>query len=98
MTRSENVTLVEGWAADVEESEHARRIVIYREGKFLKSLVPNRERAEVAAHHDDISLLRTGFRGVVPGAPEPATFADRHRVFAVMRRGVAVELPFEAPN
>ena len=96
VTRSENLTLVEGWAADLERSERPRQIVIYRDGKFLKNLGANRARPDVAAHHDDPRLLRTGFRGVVPGAPEPETFAEHHRVFALMLSGSAVELPIRA--
>ncbi len=88
-----NRTLIEGWAADVQRGERPRQIVIYRDGEFLKNLGTNRERPDVAAHHDDPRLLRTGFRGVVSGAPEPETFAENHRVFALMLSGSAVELP-----
>ena len=86
-------TVIEGWAADLERGERPRQIVIYRDGEFLASLGANRERPDVAAHHEDDRLLRTGFRGTVPGAPAPATFGERHRVFAIMLRGAAVELP-----
>ena len=93
ITKPAKRTLIEGWAADVQRGERPRQIVIYRDGKFLKNLGANRERPDVAAHHDDPRLLRTGFRGVVSGAPEPETFAERHRVFALMLSGSAVELP-----
>ena len=86
-------TLIEGWAGDVARGERPRQIVVYRDGTFLASLGTSRERPDVAAHHDDDRLLRTGFRGTVPGAPDPATFGERHRVFAIMLRGAAVELP-----
>lgn len=86
-------TVIEGWAADLERGERPRQIVIYRDGEFLASLGINRDRPDVAEHYDDQRLLRTGFRGEVPKAPEPATFAERHRVFAIMLRGSAVELP-----
>ena len=86
-------TVIEGWAADLARGERPRQIVIYRNGEFLASLGANRERPDVAAHHEDDRLLRTGFRGTVPGAPDPATFGERHRVFALMLRGAAVELP-----
>ena len=86
-------TLIEGWAADVQRSERPRQIVIYRDGKFLKNLGTNRERPDVAAHHDDTRLSRTGFRDAVPGAPEPETFFEHHRVFALMLSGSALELP-----
>ncbi|MXX63014.1 MAG: sulfatase-like hydrolase/transferase [Holophagales bacterium] len=88
-------TLIEGWAADVRRSERPRQIVIYRDGEFLAAMGANRERPDVAEHYGDERLLRTGFRGRVPGGPDPATLAERHRVFAVMLRGVAVELPIE---
>lgn len=93
ITKPGRRTLIEGWAADVEQGERPRQIVIYRDGKFMKNLGANRERPDVAAHHDDPRLLRTGFRGVVSGAPEPETFAERHRVFALMLSGSALELP-----
>ena len=86
-------TSIEGWAADLERSERPRQIVVYREGKFLVALGTNRKRPDVAGHHQNTRLLQTGFRGAVPGAPEPATFAERHRVFALMLAGYAVELP-----
>ncbi len=87
-------TLIEGWAGDLDRSERPRQIVVYRDGKFRAALRINRERPDVARHYDDPGLLRTGFHGAVPGAPEPASFAERHRVFALMASGVAVELPF----
>ena len=53
-----------------------------------------RPRDTAGAEHDsDPRPLATSFRGPVPGAPDPETFAERHRVFAVMLRGVAIELP-----
>ncbi len=96
IVKSGKRTLIEGWAADVERGERPRQIVIYRDGKFLKSLGANRERPDVVRRHDAPRLLHTGFRGAVPGAPEPATFAERHRVFALMLSGSAVELPVRA--
>ena len=96
ITKPARRTLIEGWAADVQRGEAPRQIVIYRDGRFLKNLGANRARPDVAAHHDDPRLLRTGFRGVVSGAPEPETFADHHRVFALMLSGSAVELPIRA--
>ena len=86
-------TVIEGWAADLDRSERPRQIVIYREGEFLANLGINRNRPDVVERHDDPGLLRTGFRGTVPGAPDPETFGERHRVFAIMLRGAAVELP-----
>lgn len=89
-------TRIEGWAADVEHGERPRQIVIYRDGKFLRNLGANRPRPDVVRHHDDPRLLRTGFRGTVPGAPEPTTFSEHHRVFALTLSGFAVELPLRA--
>ena len=86
------------WAADLARGERPRQIVIYRDGEFLVSLGANRQRPDIAAAHDDARLLRTGFRGTVPGAQDPATFSERHRVFAVMLRGAAVELPVRPPE
>ena len=98
VTRAGQRTAIEGWAADLERRERPRQIVIYRDGEFLASLGANQQRPDVAAAHGDERLLRTGFRGTVPGAPDPATFSERHRVFAVMLRGVAVELPVRPPE
>ncbi len=98
ITKPGRRTLIEGWAADIQLGERSRQIVVYRDSKFLKSLGANRERRDVVAHHDDPGLLRTGFRGSVPGAPEPETFAERHRVFALMLSGAAVELPIRHPT
>ena len=92
ITKKGKSTSIEGWAGDLEEGEPPRRIVVYRDRKYLAALNTNNKRPDVAEHYDDPRLLRTGFRGTVPGAPEPATFAERHRVFALMPRGVAVEL------
>ena len=80
-------------AADLERRERPRQIVVYRDGKFLVALGTNQARPDVAEHYVDPNLLRTGFRGSVPGAPEPATFSDRHRVFALMLACSAIELP-----
>ena len=90
-------TLIEGWAGGLERGEPPQQIVIYRNGAFLASLEANRERPDVAEHHGDSRLLRTGFRGAVPGTSDPEDFAETHRVFAIMLRGVAVELANPAP-
>ena len=95
VTKPGNRTLIEGWAADLERREAPRQLVIYRDGKFLTDLGANRERPDIVEHHGDERLLRTGFGGRVPGAPEPQEFADRHRVFAIMLRGAAVELQLQ---
>ena len=95
VTKLGNRTLIEGWAADLERREAPRQLVIYRDGKFLANLGANRERPDIVEHHGDERLLRTGFGGRVPGAPEPEEFGDRHRVFAVMLRGAAVELQLQ---
>ena len=91
---SANGTVIEGWAADLEYGERPRQIVIYRDGEFLANLGISRDRPDVVERHGDPRLLRTGFRGTVAGVPDPETFGERHRVFAVMLRGAAVELPF----
>ena len=98
VTRRNDATVIEGWAADLERGERPRQIVVYRDGEFLASLGINRDRPDVAEHYDDQRLLRTGFRGEVPDAPEPATFGERHRVFAIMLSGAAVELPLRTQD
>ena len=87
-------TRIAGWAADLERAEPARQVVIYRDSEFLANVGRSgAARPDVVEHFDDPRLLWTGFRGDVPGAPLPSVFAQRHRVFAVMLRGRAVELP-----
>lgn len=88
-------TRIEGWAADIERGQRPRQIVIYRDGQFLTNLGLTHERPTIVDRFGDERLRRTGFRGVVPQAPEPETFSHRHRVFAVMLRGDAVELPLQ---
>lgn len=98
VTKPGRRTLIEGWAANVTQSLRPRQIVLYRDGHFQAALGVNRDRPDVVQHHDDPGLLRTGFRGAVPGAPEPASFAEDYRVFALMLSGVAIELPNPAPS
>lgn len=93
ITKLEGRTRLEGWAADIESAEPPRHVVIYRDGHLLASLGPNGERPDVAEHYSNSRLLNTGFGVDVPGAPEPEMFAHNYRVFAVMERGVAIELP-----
>ena len=97
LTEEGENSIIEGWAADIERSERPRQIVIYKDGKFLVNLGVNRNRPDVAARFNDDRLLRTGFRGRVPGVSDPLTFSRRFRVFAVMLSGVAVELPTNLP-
>ncbi len=96
VTSRDGRTFVEGWAGDLELGEAPRRIAIYRDGEFLAGGAGRRPRRDVAETHDDAGLLRTGFRIDVPDSPPPVDFAERHRVFALMGRGVAVELPLPA--
>ena len=98
VTKRNDATVIEGWAADLERGERPRQIVIYRDGEFLANLGTNRDRPDIVERHDDPRLLRTGFRGTVAGAPDPETFGQRHRVFAIMLRGAAVELPLRTPD
>lgn len=93
-----NRTVIQGWAADLDRGQRPRQIVIYRGGEFLVNVGVNRNRPDVAARFDDDRLLRTGFRGRVPGVSDPLTFSRRFRVFAVMLSGVAVELPTTFPD
>ncbi len=96
ISRKGNRTVIQGWAGDLDQGQRPRQIVIYRDNEFLTQLGANQERSDVAEQYGDSRLLRTGFRGSVPGAPDPDTFADRHRLFAIMLRGAAVELPYLA--
>ena len=93
ITSLDGATRLEGWAADVVRAEPPRHVLIYRGGHLLASLGLNSQRSDVAEHFGNPRLLRTGFVVDVPGAPEPETFAHNYRVFAVMERGIVVELP-----
>lgn len=100
--------LLSGWAADVAGGEAPRLIVVYRDGGFLTAAGLGRRRPDVAERFGDAGLRRTGFRLTVPpvrplqaGAggsraasdAEREAFARRHRVFALLGRGAALELP-----
>jgi hypothetical protein len=93
IAKSTKPTLIAGWTADLERGERPRQVVVYGDGKLVAALGANHDRPAVADQYDNLELLRTGFRGAVPGAPDPTTLADRHRVFALMPSGSAVELP-----
>ena len=87
-------TRISAWAADLEREEPPRQIVIYRDNEFLTLLrSARRDRPDVAERFSAPRLLRSGFNGTVPGGPLPSVFPRRHRVFAVMDRGAAIELP-----
>ena len=99
--------LLSGWAADVASGEAPRRIVVFREGNFLTAAGLDWRRPDVADRFGDTGLLATGFRLTVPAVPsragvsssrsvdesQRAAFARRHRVFALLGRGAALELP-----
>jgi len=86
-------TRISAWAADLAQLEGPRQMVIYRDDRFLALLrAAKRDRLDIAERFSAPSLLRSGFNGTVPGGPLPSVFPQRHRVFAVMNRGAAVEL------
>ncbi len=93
VAREGRSTVIEGWAADLKQREPPLQIVVYRDGKVVAAHDATRDRPDVVDRYEDARLLATGFRGSVPGAPEPATFAESHRVFALMSSGSALELP-----
>ncbi len=84
---------IEGWAVDSTRGERPRQIVIYRDSHFLTNLGLNRERPDIAERFGNPALLRAGFRGVVRGEADADSLGERYRVFAIMLRGDAVELP-----
>ena len=95
---SGNRVEIEGWAVDSTRGERPRQIVIYRDGHFLTNLGLNRERPDIAERFGNPALLRAGFRGAVPGEGDADSFGERHRVFAIMLRGAAVELSPRVPD
>ncbi len=96
LAKPDRRTVIEGWAAHLERREPPRQVVVYRDGQFLTSLGAGRARTDVAEHYEDERLKSVGFRGPVPGAPDPERFAERHRIFAIILQGVAVEVPVAA--
>lgn len=84
--------LVAGWAADLERRERPRQVVVYRDGAFLNLLPAGRTRNDVAEKYQDERLAKVGFAGSVPTASDTGVFTERHRVFAIMVWGEAVEL------
>ncbi len=93
VSRSGTRTEITGWAADIQRGEPPLQFVVYRDGDYLTRFNPLEERPDVVQAHGDDDLLRSGFLGSVPGGPDPETFRENHRVFGVLQRGVAVELP-----
>ncbi len=85
-------TLIEGWTATRERGDRPREIVIYRSGEFLASIGAEPDQQSLVEQDRDRRPLPASFRGLVPGAPDPETFAGQHRVFALVPRGSAVEL------
>ncbi|MCY3968400.1 MAG: hypothetical protein OXG74_00575 [Acidobacteria bacterium] len=99
--------LLSGWAADVANGAPPHGIVVYRDGVFLKSAGLGVRRFDVADRFGDTGLRQTGFRLTLPdvqprsGAADlrslsdadRAAFVRRHRVFALLDRGAALELP-----
>lgn len=92
VVKREEGTLIEGWTADVERGDRSQEIVIYRDDEFLARISAEPEPRDLVEQRNDRRPRPASFRGLVPGAPDAETFAKRHRVFAVMPRGVAVEL------
>ena len=92
VTASKDRVFVAGWAADLQRGERPRQVVVYRDGKFLTVLPAGRTRNDVAERYRDERLANAGFAGSVPTASAAGAFSERHRVFAIMLQGVAVEL------
>ncbi len=92
ITASKDQVFVAGWAADLQRGERPRQVVVYRDGKFLTVLPAGRTRNDVAEKYQDERLANVGFAGSVPTASAAGAFSERHRVFAIMLQGVAVEL------
>lgn len=87
-------TRIAAWAADLEREEPPRQMVIYRDDEFLALMrLARRDRTDVSERFGAPRLLRSGFNAAVPGGPLPSVFPERHRVFAIMNRGAAIELP-----
>lgn len=92
-------TRVDGWAVDLERGEGPRQVIVYRDGEFMTNLgQANVERPDVVEQYKDPRLLHSGFSGLIRGGPLPSTLARRHRVFAIMLRGTAVELPIPSSS
>ena len=60
------VYVFEGWAADLVESQPASDILIFKGEKLVWQFEPAYEREDVAKALDRPTLLRSGYRTIVP--------------------------------
>jgi len=83
-----------GWAADVEQTQIAKEIWVYVNGKFFYAGGLDVARPDVASHFEKPALHQSGFRYAVPlenfSESSPLTL----RVFAVSEDGRVSELQY----
>jgi len=81
-----------GWAGDIERGAPARRVVIFRNGRFLYAARPDFERTDVLQFYDKEGLRQTGFKITFPA--RLLEESDRLRAFGVSPEGRASELQY----
>ncbi len=84
-----------GWAADVENAELVEAIVILENGRHVFSGRTNLQRNDLVKLYEE-ALRWAGFRLSVPAALFADLGGSEVRVFAVSKRGFAVELVYAA--
>jgi hypothetical protein len=83
-----------GWAADVKNSQPAKAIVIFRNGKSLFSGPTRQHRLDIRKAFQDPALDRTGFKFVCPLSLFGNSRNPKVRIFALSKDGIASELNY----
>ena len=83
-----------GWAADVENADLPKAVVIFVDGKFFHSGHCNVSRPDVAKHFNDPALEGSGFRYTFPLSLFKDIDNSEIRFFAVSKKNVASELQY----
>lgn len=82
-SETENVLQLAGWAADLENGIPAEQVVIFIDGEFYSSLVPERTSNSVGKRYDNPALDNCGFRIPVPISSPQHAEAMQVRIFAL---------------
>lgn len=83
----------DGWAADVDAGKPARRVVMFKNGEFVRAADAAVERIDVLQFYDDKRLRNSGFSMTLP-ARMFEDDSDVVRVFAISGDGRASELHY----
>lgn len=88
------VVEMSGWAGDPKRHKPAERIVVFRNGQWLRSGRPDVQRDDVAQAHQDPSLAASGFSIQLSDSKLDIGFGTEIRLFAISDAGVASELGY----